>query len=116
VWPVKNYLAPLFAIAVIVEGGCWRSDVSRIVRAKANGNELAKALEEFRVSHGHYPVSLDQLVPEVLQAEELNGLAITPTRIQYSLQNKSSYELFFKVNGEMCERQTESPQWDCTRY
>ncbi len=86
--PLDNGVNQLFQ-----QGNWWGNDVSQVAFAQTAVNEgiIACALERHRLAHGIYPASLDELVPQYLNAVPRDISRGRP--VFYLRHTDGSYEL-----------------------
>lgn len=90
VFSFRRALALVSAIVVIV-GGLFALERVQIRRTAARGNRVVRALEQYKLDHGHFPSSLDLLTPRYVDQIPL------PTwgsrQWKYFMESSDRYEL-----------------------
>lgn len=98
---IKLIAVSLFICGVVL-------DSHRVKRTMRTGDDLVKAVEQYKMKEGHYPVSLEGPEFKDYKPSLLNTI--------FQLHTEDSSQFFIRFHGvafTICERANTQPNWVC---
>ena len=109
-------------IACVVLAACWGPAPAKGAKAERgyqSAPPVIAAIERYQIARGHYPTTLDSLVPEFLpSAAALRSPAQHGYPWEYA-RDSAGYTLTFRYTGpgmNYCRYTRRDPHWHCGGY